>query len=295
MNSKAVMVSVVVVALMALGARFFSLRLRDRDTSSTHDRAIPDSSAALLASPPSPDDSLTEDQYRAFGFPTTDHNWGLNEMSVAGMKISELTAKNAGQLPMFRSSKSGRIFAKIVDPESLGLHQPETLPVQTRFDRLAATYTALCYIVGGYAKTAQNHAGYDESAVEVTGALLRVLKAMQEQGQQILATTPKDDVNYSSRAAGYEKMGDSISLFTLAAVGGLAEPGPRPMSVPTLRRLLQHCNESVPDIMAPLTARQRLGTMMMLRHGTFSPDPEIQKGFTLLREKVKFSVSISTP
>jgi hypothetical protein len=88
-----------------------------------------------IKSPPAVvDGSLTEDGYGDLGFPPVDRDWTDQDMAVAASKIKLLSASHREQLPVFQSSKSGRVFGKIVSPQSLGLAQAEVTEVQLRLN-----------------------------------------------------------------------------------------------------------------------------------------------------------------
>jgi hypothetical protein len=165
---------------------------------------------------------------------------------MAAAKLQEIARSHPELLPVFQSPKSGTIFAKFVDLDTLGLTQQGT--EQERIDRALATFNAYRQLVPAYDSERSNPKEYAESMTELEGAMLRIVNTILQLSQQQYFSVRTDDPDYLTRTAGYSKVRDAAGLLAYAAVLGATDSRPQFSTIAARSKLLDYCSETVPEI-----------------------------------------------
>jgi hypothetical protein len=81
------------------------------------------------------DQSLKSEEYVRMGLPAPDKVWSGADMMKANQVLASFTPGKAAQLPRYKSSRSGDVFARLTSVESLPSFRDRAVPVQTRLQQ----------------------------------------------------------------------------------------------------------------------------------------------------------------
>jgi hypothetical protein len=209
------------------------------------------------------DTSLDEEQYAAWGIPSCDHSWTEQDLAFTVTKLRDLASTHPDHLPVFGSSKSGRVFAHLVDPTTLGLAQGNDIPVGERATTLAKGYADLTDLMAIYGSpNGPNDSGpVEQTLVELTGAILRSNSALLDTGEQVLDATRNDESRRAIRLGGYKKLvhfgAVNLALVTSVVCQPRSLSGPGGLDSDRRQKLLEYAQAYGPAIAKHLSDSER--------------------------------------
>jgi hypothetical protein len=231
------------------------------------------------------DDSMTDAECIAAGFAPHDRNWGSDDLREAATHLERTAHQSPGRLPRYGSSRSGRVFARMVSRENLAVFADSSVPIAIRLPAAAEFSSALRAIIEVYSAALRERRVSGSDLVELYGAQLRTCRVVLLLLDEFLVTLPKADPTYAARMGLLEKMRDGLNGMVLSAVRVLSEP--RFYGLPARRKLLDCCNETFGEIVPRLTVASRQALLDTLNGEAQDPHLEpLQPQLDMLRQKV---------
>jgi hypothetical protein len=235
------------------------------------------------------DHSLTPDAYIQAGVPALDRPWSGEDMAKAARVLTALSGKDPGNLPRFRSERSGAVFARLTSTENLEAFRNRKVPIETRFPQAIGYGEPLNAILKLYLSAFLKNAIGDSEIVELLGAQLRIMVMAMELVDEFIPTLDKNDPKFKVRMQGLEKMKQGLAMMAAGGLLTLTE-------VDSYRsgeraRLVGYMKETFPAIVPRLLPDARAETLARLE--ALEKDPklqDLQPGLTELRTAVMKSV-----
>jgi hypothetical protein len=238
----------------------------------------PSSPSPSTAQPPSPtqelgttppDRSLETDAYIAMGMPAPDRVWTVEDMIKVADVLTTLAAKDPGQLPRFKSPRSGQYFARITSPEDLAQFRDPALSIKVRLPRAVEYSHATNRLLKLYLSHFSKHEVGDEDMVGISTKLLRVTAVMSTLGGEFLPTLDKGDPSYAVRMQGLETVKRGFGGIVIGSLMTLTETDA--YRAEARARLLDVMIETFPTIVPWLLPGSR--TEMLIRLEKMPADP----------------------
>jgi hypothetical protein len=246
------------------------------------------------ADPKAPsDESLTAEEYLRLGLPAQDRDWSGDDMVKAEKILASLAQKGYGQLPRYKSERSGEVFARLTSPQNLDLFKDRTLPFEARFPQALSYYQASNQVLKLYLAGFLKKGVRDSELVELLGAQCRSTVVILELVDELLPTIKKDDPKYQVRMQGLDQMRRGLASFVAGGLRTLTER--ESYRVGELVRLLGYMQETFPLIVPQLPPGARTETLSRLEK--MQDDPalkDLQPGLGELRSKVKAAMEKET-
>jgi hypothetical protein len=232
------------------------------------------------------DKSLSSDRYVKLGLPSYGRVWNSRDMTEAATHLEELFEEHPDQLPRFRSSKSGAMFARIVAPENLKPFRSESLPPGVRFNVMFKYGNELRAIARIYLSARMTRRVSEDDLTEMCGAILELNVVTLDVLDELLATRSR----YSRVLAARTDLLRRLAEVTAEALRYLTNE--RRNSPDARQRLLARLRKTLPHIVPQFTAPCRVE--VLLRLDRIAADPKLkrlQPDLTALRDEVRAQAS----
>ena len=211
-------------------------------------------------------------------------------MTKAAKVLTDLAAKDPGQLPRHASSKSGAVFARMTAVANHNFTRSRTLPLETRMANGLAYMQALNGVNMIYLTAfLRNQIGGTEG-VRLMAEVVRVADVMGEVADEFFPTIPKDDPNYAVRMGGMTKMKQGSATVIQGALTTLTEA--HAYSRADRVWFAESLTETVPTLARRLLPGSRAELLVKL--DDMNADPklnELQPALGKLRDAVKKAVA----
>jgi hypothetical protein len=200
--------------------------------------------------------------------------------------LFSVAQKGYGQLPRYKSERSGEVFARLTSSQNLDLFRNRTLPLESRFpqllDYIQASNQVLKLYLAGFLKKGVR----DSELVELMGAQLRSSAVMLELVDELLPTIKKDDPTYEVRMKGLDQMRRGLASVVSGNLQTLTERDSYRGS--ELVRLVGYMQVTFPLIVPRIPPGARTESLLKLEK--MQDDPalkDLQPGLGELLSKVK--------
>lgn len=210
-------------------------------------------------------------------------------MAQAAKIFASLAQKGYRQLPVYKSERSGEMFARLTSPNNFDLFKDRTFPLDSRLPQalnyLQASNQVLKLYLAGFLKKDVR----DSELVELTGSQFRLTAIMVELVDEFLPTISKDDPNYRVRMDGLDLMKRGLANVVSGGLQTLTER--HSFRGSELARLLGYMRETFPVIVPRLPPGVRTETLLRLEKMQNDPAlKDLQPGLGELLSEVKASV-----
>ena len=232
---------------------------------------------------PAPDTSLDVRDYVLRGMPAPDRSWMPSDYERAAVLLEELAHESPPAFPRFESTKSGRLFSRIVSPDSLELASPAGASHEQKLALLVPLLGATNRIMSAYAFAARTNATYDDELVELYVFQFSEMQALVQTADDFIQSLPADDPSLAVRREGFSRACEGLGT----TIAGLAETlGEREMYRPGSRlRLAQFLIGHVSAISNFIPTNVALETPIRLRQtATSEPDPPLREAISSLAD-----------
>lgn len=214
-------------------------------------------------------------------------------MEEAAARLEVLVARHPEQLPRYRSSKSGRIFARIVDSENQNLLRSRSYHVRVRAGWTLKYLKSYGTLIRLYTNAAATQKVGGEDLFEIERACLHFAPVLTALADELGRTLSPYEPNYQVRKDGLRKMQAGQALLVAGTIQSLQDH--RPFSVATRLRLLESCRETFPIVVPRLSATQQKEILQRL--DKLATDPkfsELEPELSSLRDAVRSACLPST-
>ena len=169
--------------------------------------------APAAAPPPAvPNDkSLTTAEYVQLGMPTPDRVWTGRDMDQARKVVSKLAGEDASKLPRYESPRSGKVFARITNPDALASFNRPELTVEERLRAVTEYANPLTGVLMVYMLADPGGQTLASEHVELFGISLRAAVLMVPLTEAYLLTIDPNDPTYPTRQIGREGMRQGLA------------------------------------------------------------------------------------
>ena len=238
------------------------------------DRSTPPEASrdeAARAPQPPPDRSLTLDQYIEAGVPAHDRGWAGDDVARAVDVLGAMVRKDAGQLPRYRSPRSGLLFERLLADENLDLYRNLSVPLEQRFPDALKYQQSNNLLLKLYLAAYNGGAVGTDELVELFGGQLRISAAMLRLVDEFLPTLDENDPTYAVRMDGLQRMKNGMAMIVAGSLQTLTEEA---YQTTQLSRFVGYMCETFPEILPALPPGTRSETLVRVR--AFASDPEMQ-------------------
>jgi len=204
--------------------------------------------------------------------PAADRAWAGADMARAALSLSKIVQSDATQLPRYKSSQSGAIFARLTAAENLELFRNTSLPIEQRLPD-ALKYMESCNsICKLYLAAFNQQAVGDSELIELLGSQLRLVKVMFELVGEFLPTIDKNDPSYQVRMNGLAQMKSGMAMVVAGSLETLTES--HAFRTSERKRLVGYMEETFPAILPELTKESCAEALVRIRE--YATDPEMK-------------------
>jgi hypothetical protein len=274
-----------------------STRAREPQTppaGATPASVAPTARAAPPKLPSVPDQSLDNDRYVELGFPSYDRTWSAPDMARTAECLKALAAKHPEQLPRFRSRRSGRVFARIVDRDSFKFIRQKSRPIAFRLTLGRQLVLSFLSVVELYASALADRKVGVEDMVDLIDVELEAVRITFDFNDEIRYTFPiKDPIREKRLAQQLEHMrqktAEGVNLG-LTAIRDAHTP------LETRKRILASLQRNLPGLAPRLPSASRVE--LVLRLDRFAVDPhlkDLESEISLLRDELRAVVQEDVP
>jgi hypothetical protein len=169
-----------------------------------------------IAIPSGGDASLSAAEAKALGFPALDHRWTLEEVRRAAPLLVRLAAESPERLPRAGSSRSGALFAQLLDAAPLATPGDAARPVDVRFQEAGSWFGAYQPALQVFTGLAAASGRFQREAAEATAAALRIGGAVLDLSGPFLARFPATDPSRAVREEGLQQVRSGTLAMTLS-------------------------------------------------------------------------------
>jgi len=200
--------------------------------------------------------------------------------------LTALSQRDPGQLPRYRSERSGTVFARLTDPRNLRQFHEPALPVEARLGQTLVYAPAAGRVFKVYVAAFLKGAASDADMVELVGAQLRAAAVELALVDEFLPTIPADDPRREVRLDSARQVKEGMATVVAGALQTLTE---REAYRSTERaRLAGYLEDTLPDILPGLPATARSEAVVRLEGMTADPglrdiQPEISRLLGVVR------------
>jgi hypothetical protein len=213
---------------------------------------------------PSPDRSLTEKEYVDRGMPSMEEPWTCTNMETVAKVLAAIGKEHPEQLPRIRSKKSGKVFARLADTQSI-----DQLVKQAAEKDLREAAQRLGHLLGicdAYAIGLAKRAEGAEEFCELYGALVHSFVRVAP-----LADRRHPDVSAERRLKLQQRIGENVTKFFMNGVL-LAVDNEFRLSDSLRVRLLNHLIRDFPTVASRVSIRDRAKILSKVNQGLADPD-----------------------
>jgi hypothetical protein len=193
-------------------------------------------------------------------------------------------------LPRFGSNRSGKVFARLVQPEALADTSNRSLSIQQRVSSGVALQKATAPLLNAYLGAFRKGAVTGADLIEVMGCLLRSTAAVSLTLAEFMTTLDKSDTSYAKRQDGFNQMKGGLKEVAEGALISLRERSA--YTNKDLARLMGYLDETLPTLTQYMNPDGQKATLNRL--GLLIRSPAMQdfsQQLTALRAKVKSSIT----
>jgi hypothetical protein len=226
--------------------------------------AMKQSTSKLDILPVPVDRSLNADDYIQLGLPAYDRLWSGDDMVQAMRVLTIITQKDSGQLPRYKSNKSGEVFDRIVSEQNLGFYVNSNLPIQIRLNEILNYGDALNKINKLYLASFINKTTGSSETIEFQGALLRLTAVTFKLGDEFIPTLDKNDPSYSIRIEGLKNMRTGYAGTVMGSLMTIEDR--ESCSSKDRVRFIGYCQDTFPYIVPQLLEGSQKETVIKLQN-----------------------------
>ncbi len=261
-----------------------------RDSSTPRERSDGLKGGVTAATPKIPaDESLTSAEYRRMGLPDQDKVWSGDDMLRAQVILAIVARRSYRQLPRYKSTRSGDVFARLTSPQNLDPFKNRKVPLDARISQAQGYFQAVGQVLMLYGVGFLQKDVGDSEAVELMGFQFRVSVVLFELVDEILPTIKNVDPQYRVRMEGLDQIKRGLASVVSSGLQMLTEREAYRGS--ELVRLVGYMQETFPLIVPRLLPEARTETLLQLEK--MQKDPalkDLQPGLGELQSKVKAAV-----
>jgi hypothetical protein len=170
-----------------------------------------------------PDRSLSDEGYIAEGFPSPDRVWTSQDLLQASYLVQAIANIDPAKLPHCDSSRSARMFNRIVAAANLKLIEENTSAVTEQAEAINQFTVAYNRIAGSYEQAFRQRLIRGADMVEIYGNLLRMMNTSLAVANRFAATLNSRDPQYAVRLQGLEQIRSGFASATLQIVRMLSD------------------------------------------------------------------------
>ena len=222
---------------------------------------------------PPADKSLSMDELLKAGFPAHDRDWVSTDVRAAAEILNAIAAKDATQLPRYRSERSGRAFERLTADANLDIYRNKTLPLSQRLLGAIEHLNSMNQVLKAYIEAFTRQNVGDSEVIELLGAQLRSAVVMTSLTDEFLPTLDKNDPKYPARMEGLKTMKGGMAQMVFGTLITLTESEAyRPAE---RKRLIGHMQGTFPKILPALLEDSRTEARQQIRN--YVKDPRLQE------------------
>ena len=249
--------------------------------------------AAAQAGPKNEDRSLPDSDYVAMGMPAFDREWIGDDFLTAARVLDSLATRDASNLPRYRSANSGAMFDRIVSTRNLAFFSDKSISVNRRMVAAIKTGSAYSHIANTYQTAVDAKKIGSGNLIELMGANLRLMKALEQLADEFEATLPANDPLRANRQAGRARMREGLALIVTATLTTLTEE--KNYSAAARARLAGYCRETFPVLVSRLTTPAQIEVLNRLERLQNTPEVQpFQPAIARLRDEVRRATALSS-
>ena len=242
---------------------------------------------------PAPDRSLSVERYVDLGVPSPTRSWTAVDIEVAVKALQSIDGGKA-TLPRRRSPKSGRLFARMVDVDNLGLALNRNLPAPQRMSEVLQHSDNLRPLLTLYYDPATQTQEFGAEFLDVMLYSMRVAEVAMIVAEEFRATLTDKARRDPVRIQGLKQTKDGFATLIVANLTILDEV--RQYSTADLRRYARELADRLPAVwplLDPTTHREF--NLRLDRIGKSHPDGEVREAVRALLKAVDRPVEPSKP
>lgn len=174
---------------------------------------------AQAAPTPAPDNSLKTKDYLDAGVPPIDKAWTTDDYKKGVKALSDIAAKDATQLPRYKSGTSGELFAHLIAQKNIDAMTDKAVSVDERINMAAALgdYVPVFMLYVGAIKPGRT---FDAETLELGGFLLRAELAANGAVDDFVAAHPdrKGNDGFKKMQGGFAQTAEGVIDFMMDKV-----------------------------------------------------------------------------
>lgn len=216
--------------------------------------ALATGALATIPSPSDGDPSLTSAEYIKLGFPQLDQPWSASETYRAFKVLEDIAVQDARRLPRYRSTQSGKVFARITSPDHIEVFKESLLSLKEERMR---QLTVCGLNLGRIGSLYQLHLpdSHQAEKVEFMGAHFRNGNTCLDILEKSLASLAKQDKDYVDLREVLQGERETMSQLIHNALTMIEEADVYPAA--ERARLAGHMQKTFPDLLPRLFAGDR--------------------------------------
>lgn len=229
------------------------------------------------------DQSLPNDDYIALGMPSYDRDWIGQDLTTVATVLETLPVE---QLPRLNSTRSDKVFSRMISPNNLGMYRNQSIDLSVRLPQSLEALDGEGRLTKTYMSAFLKDRTFGEDLIHLLGHMLEIVQINIELINQYIPTISQDDPAYQARMDGLVKAKGGLANIVIGTLITLTETNN--FSTRDRLKLLEYSRDTFPSIVPSLTTPSQ--TEVFRKISNMIDDPKLQDMRTqmiLLRDDIQ--------